>query len=209
MRIPLSSPAVNLAGKPSKVGGTVARAFGWTVLGIGLLVACVFATLFGLVFSGAAAALVGVPIAVVATLFAVLLLRGGRSLKQSGADAETATRLQAVFALATHKGGTLTSTDVALALQMPGPDADALLVNLAKKDPDVVSVDVDDEGQLLFHFPGALPVGQVRWPERWPERWPQEPQPKVRVNAPPQAPRVVDVELEEMEQAVRAARPAR
>ncbi len=49
-RIPFASPPVNLAGQPSQVGGTIARVFGWFVLGGGLLAAVLVGALFQAIF---------------------------------------------------------------------------------------------------------------------------------------------------------------
>jgi membrane protein implicated in regulation of membrane protease activity len=145
---------VNLAGQPSKVGGAVARVLGWLVLAGGWLVAAGLAAV-AIVVAGAGSAapwILGVPVAVLATVLAWLLLRSGKELKASGDDAEVATKNQAMFALANTRGGVLTAWDVAHALGVGHGEADALLTRLAKEHPDYVAVDIDDNGTVLYRF---------------------------------------------------------
>jgi hypothetical protein len=158
LRAPLAAPSVNMAGKPHKVGGTVARVFGWLILVFGV----VFALLLGLLtfaFSTATAALiVGLLLGVPTLAVSIALLKSGRSLEQSGAGAERATREQAAFALASHRGGFLTAAQVAEALAMRVDEADLLLTNMAKQQPDLVSLEIDDHGGIYFRFPNAMPA---------------------------------------------------
>ncbi|MBX3202402.1 MAG: hypothetical protein KF894_30025 [Labilithrix sp.] len=179
-RMPLANTSVNLAGQPSKVGGTVARVFGWLVLAGGWSLAALFG---GLLFAfGAewAAAIVGGPIALIASVVAYALLRGGRQLKKSGDDTEAATKNQAIFALANARNGVLKAWDVAQMLQVTPKEGDDILTRLAKEHPDHVTVDVDDDGNVLYRFPaihwGGLPQ--------------MAPNAHVRVQAPPPQARV-------------------
>ncbi len=155
--MPLASSSVNLAGQPSKVGGTVARAFGWLVLFGGWLLAAALSAIAIAVAGAASAApwILGVPVAVLATVLAWVLLRSGRELKASGDSAEQATKDQAMFALANTRGGVLTAWDVAHALDISPTEADARLTRLAKEHPDYVGVDIDDNGTVLYRFPTA------------------------------------------------------
>ncbi len=156
-RMPLANTSVTLAGQPSKVGGTVARVFGWLVLAGGWGVAAMFAGLLAIMGGTWAAAIVGGVIALIASIVAWALLRSGRTLKKSGDDAETATRNQAIFALASTRGGVLKAWDVAQMHQVTPQAADETLTRLAKEHPDWVTVDVDDEGNVLYRFP------QIHW----------------------------------------------
>jgi len=148
-RAPLSGASVNLAGKPSKLGGAVASVIGWLwlvmggslALGIILLFAAFHALAFGLAF--------GLPIAIVAVALGTVLVRRGSSLSRSGQDAERLTREQALLELAAHRGR-VTAADVASVLGVSVAGADAMLTDLAKHEPDRVAVDVDDQGVVWF-----------------------------------------------------------
>jgi len=178
--MPLANTSVTLAGQPSKFGGTVARVFGWLVLAGGWAFAAALAGLIVILGGGWAAAVVGGPIALVAAIVAYALLRGGRELKKSGDDTESATRNQAIFALANTRNGVLKAWDLAQMLHVTPKEADDVLTKLAKEHPDHVTVDVDDDGNILYRFPsihwGGLP--------------PIAPNAHVRVQAPPPATRV-------------------
>lgn len=152
--MPLANTSVTLAGQPAKVGGTVTRVFGWIVLGGGWLFAALLAGLLLLLGgSSAAVAIASGPIALVASIVAWALLRSGRSLQKSGDDTEAATKNQAIFALANTRGGVLRAWDVAQMLHVTPKEGDDILTRLAKEHPDHVTVDVDDEGTVLYRFP--------------------------------------------------------
>ena len=160
LRVPLSSPSVNLAGQPSKVGGTVASVAGWGILAAGLSVAVGVGLLLGLLFSVTAAFAVASPIAIVVLVVGILLLVSGRSLRRSGTDAQRATREQALLALIEHQGAA-TAVDGARVLGIPVAEADALMTDMAKRLSDRVTVDVDDQGFVWFRAPG-FDVARVR-----------------------------------------------
>ena len=103
LRTPLSSPSVNLAGKPAKVGGAVASAFGALVLLVGLSVALGLGLLLNALTAPAVALAVALPIALVVLVVGLVLLTGGRSLSRHGSHAARATLDQAVFELASHR----------------------------------------------------------------------------------------------------------
>jgi hypothetical protein len=151
LRAPLSTPSINLAGKPSRVGGAVASIVGWLVLGVGLSLALGLGLLLWLIFSGLVAAVVSAPFAIIAALLGVLLLRSGSSLRRSGADAERATRDQALLSMAGHHGP-VTAVDAARLLNVTVASADAMLTELAKRDPDRIAVDVDDQGVVWYRL---------------------------------------------------------
>lgn len=200
--MPLANTSVTLAGQSSKVGGTVARVFGWIVLAGGWMFAAAFAGVIVLLGGDWAAAIVGGPIALIASVVAYALLRSGRDLKKSGDDAEAATKNQAIFALANTRGGVLRAWDVAQMLHLTPKEGDDILTKLAKEYPEHVTVDVDDEGNILYRFP-AIHWGGL---------------PNMAPNAPPQhvrvaqgadvAPRVATAEPLE-DELVDAAEPAR
>jgi hypothetical protein len=157
-RMPLASKSVNLAGQPSKVGGTVARVIGWIVLlGGTLLGAGVFAACHSLLGPEEIVGYVlGAPISIFSVIIGWLLLRSGKQLTKSGTDTETATRNQAIFALANTRGGMLTPADVAQSIGVSPVEADAILTKLAKEYPEHVSIDVDDNGTIFYKFSAAL-----------------------------------------------------
>ncbi len=161
-RLPLSGESVNLAGQPSKVGGTVAHVFGWLVLGGGLLVALLVGALLLALFPGAAVGWIfGAVIALASLAVGLSLARAGKTLEKSGTRHEQSTRAQAVFAMAETRGGMLSAMDVAQSLSLPPHEAEALLTELAKVDSDRVKLEVDDNGAMYFLFPHAIGEGSV------------------------------------------------
>ena len=165
-RVPLTGEGLNLAGQPAKVGGSVARVFGWIVLAMGLITALLTGALFQAIFpAGVFGYILGTLIGAVSVLFGWLLLSGGKSLHKSGTEKERFTREQAIFALARNRGGMLSTMDVSQALNLPLPAADALMTTYAKEDPDRVRLEVDDAGSIYYVFPEIAlppPAGSVR-----------------------------------------------
>lgn len=186
--MPLAASSVNLAGQPSKVGGTVARVFGWMVLAGGWLFAALVTALVLLVAAPGAIGpwIVGGLIGVIASLVAFGLLKSGRQLKDSGVLAEMTTKNQAIFALANTKGGVLTAWDLAQSIATTPQEADDILTNLAKQYPDHVTVDIDDVGTVLYRFPSV----------HWQKMRVAAPPPHVRVGAPAADPLEAEEELE-------------
>lgn len=186
--MPLANASVNMAGQTSKVGGTVARVFGWIVLAAGLLFALSLGGLMALL--GATAGWIfglNGTIALITAIAAYALLRGGRALKKSGEDESVAMKMQALFALANTRGGILRAVDAAPMLQVMPNEADEILTKLAKEQPDHVTVDVDDNGNILYRFIAA------DWNTRQakavaPTMAPNAVSPNVRLQAPPMAP---------------------
>ncbi len=151
VRVPLTGNALNLAGQPSRVGSVVARVLGWIVLFGGLSFALGLGALTHLLFPALGLALGG-SIAVLSLLMGALLLRGGKRLDEKGATAERNAREAAVFALASHQGGSLTAVDASRALDMPLLAAEELLEAIAKEQYERVAVDVDAQGTLVYRF---------------------------------------------------------
>lgn len=151
LRAPLSTPSINLTGKSSRVGGTVASVAGWLVLLIGLSFELGLGLLLWTIFSVALALAVALPLALVSTVIGVALLRGGTSLRRSGANAERAVRDQALLSMAGHHGP-VTATDAARLLNVSVSAADDMLTELAKRDPDRITVDVDDQGVIRYRL---------------------------------------------------------
>jgi hypothetical protein len=160
-RVPLATTSVTLAGQPSKVGGTVARVAGWIVLAGGWFFAALVAGLILFLGGDWAALIAGGPIALITSISAYALLRSGRQLKKSGDDTELATKNQAIFALANLRGGVLKAWDVAQALSVTPKEADDILTKLAKEHPDYVTVDIDDDGNILYRVIAAAWSGMA------------------------------------------------
>jgi hypothetical protein len=166
LRAPLSTPSINLAGKSAKVGGTVASVAGWLVLFVGLTIALGLGLLLWALFTGAIALAIAGPFGLLTAGIGALLLRGGSSLRQSGVDAERATRDQALLSMTAHHGP-VTAVDAARLLNVNVATADAMLTALAKRDPERIAVDVDDQGVVWFRIArpfsdDSLAAGRVR-----------------------------------------------
>jgi hypothetical protein len=171
-RLPLVAKSVNLAGQPSQVGGTLTRVLGFIVLFAGLAVALV---VFGIlaIFVPALwiAAAVGAPLAVLAGLAAWGIIRSGRSLEKSGLTEQRRTQMEAVFALARNEKAPLSAQKVSAALGIPYAHADELLTDLAKRHPELASVEIDDQGGVFYRIDAGTPRLRVA----------PSPSPKTRV----------------------------
>lgn len=193
-RAPLTGASVNLAGKPEKVGGTVASAAGVVVLVVGLGVALLLGALAAAVGYGMVGLALGGPVALISITIGTLLLLGGRSLRKTGAVEAQRTREQGIFALASNRGGLLRAADVAAALGITVEEADAELTALAKQKSDRVTLEIDDNGGIYYRFInevgafGAAP--RVRVPPY------AAPGPRV---SPPSGQAILEGELEEAE----------
>ncbi|MBK6517693.1 MAG: hypothetical protein IPG04_27140 [Polyangiaceae bacterium] len=228
-RTVLSGASLTHAGKPSRVGATVAKAFGAATLALGLFIALLLGLLISIA-STTAGLIVGGSIAFFTIAAALLFRAGGKSLEKTGEKAQEAQRTQAVFALAQARGGRVQAADAARALQVTVEEADGLLTRLAKAQPETVGVDVGEQGEIFYVFKGTQAAGPLAGapygggaygtPASAPAHaW--EP-PRVRVDIPtdiwqpkkarvapaaqPAGPAVVDVELEATEEAAAAAR---
>lgn len=152
-RAPFSGAALNFAGQPAKVGGRVGRIIGFLILFFGLLLAAVLILFLQLAFpSTTIGYAVGLPIALLAVVFSALFVFVGGRLRRSGSETERRTRVEALYALAVNRGGTLTVADAARALQLDAPQIDLLLGDLAKAQPEYVSLELDDDGQPFYVF---------------------------------------------------------
>ena len=140
---------MNLAGKPSKVGGAVASVVGWLVLILGLSTALGLGLLLNAIFASGVALAIALPVSLVTLVVGLVLLKGGRALSRSGDDAERSIREQALLELAAHRGS-VTASDAARALGVTVAEADAALTTLAKREPERVAVDVDDAGVVRY-----------------------------------------------------------
>lgn len=146
---------VELAGKPSRIGGTITQAVAWSLIVGGLVAAVIVAAiLLTLSSTGALGWVIGGVIALATLAIGVPLLLGGRALQNMGTKARRAALERAVFALASQRGGVLTAGELAHALRVGHEEADAFLTELAKRPDEPVRVDIDDEGQVLYRVTG-------------------------------------------------------
>lgn len=206
IRAPWSADSVTYAGKPSRVGGQVARVLGWAVLASGLVVAIVLGLLASWIFPATPAPWIAFTlVALLTVLVGVPLVFGGKQLDRSGEQTEVGTRMQALFALAANRGGALRAHEAAAALGLSIDETDALLTRMAKERPDDVTLDVTDAGEIVYGFPAVLGAGsQPRWSaggagER--VRFEVPPTSAGARVAPPSGPvRVLDAEFEEIEE---------
>lgn len=180
------APSVSYAGKPSRVGGTVAGVIGWIVLAFGMSAALGLGLLFGSLVSVGVGLAFGLPIGIFTAVMATVLLLSGRKLRRSGDDKQREMRRQAVFALAANRGGIVTANDAARALGVPPAEADAFLTELAKTTSEEVTLEIDDKGGIYYAFPRLLPMGRQRIEE-----------PRVRVDGAPGASAGEEPEYEE------------
>lgn len=159
-RPPLAPQSLTLTGQPSRIGGTLATLSGALVLLVGLSLATFLGLLLQSIWPGS---FVGwafaIPIAAVTLFVGLGLLFGGRRLKRKGMDARRRVQLDAIRALANHRGGSVTALEAAKALDLPEEECDALLTQLAKDPRENVSLDVDDDGQIHYLF--GIP--EKRW----------------------------------------------
>jgi hypothetical protein len=166
IRYPLAGPSVNMAGQSSRVGGTFASVLGWLVLVIGGSTALGIALVFAAIGLWGLGLAIAAPMALVVLIAGIALVRGGHSLSSSGLQKAQATRDQALLAMTAHKGS-VTAEEAGRALGVTTADADAMLTDLAKRDPEHVAVDVDDQGVVWYRV----------------TRVPGQPLPRVRVDA--------------------------
>lgn len=159
-RFLLGAPTVSLAGQPSRWGGAAASLAGLVVLVLGLSgSAGVWFLLQSIWPTHAFGWALAVPMVAASLLFGLLLLFGGRRLRQSGEQRAQQVQLQAVKSLVEHRRAPLTAQEVAQALDLPEPEADALLTRLARETATDVTVDVDAQGRVVYDFQGE----ERRW----------------------------------------------
>ena len=211
-RTPFTANAVNLRGKPAKIGGTVAAVAGWLVLFGTLAVALILGAILQGIFPVGAVVgwVVGGVIATVGTAVSLLLLFGGRALRRSGTSAAEHARLDALGTLAAYHKGIITSQNAAEALGVGVDQADAFLTTLAKQPDSGITLEVDDDGRITYRFARYAP------PPVWPPSPPADAHvpvdAKLRVDSQPPPARAQQTEVprgqtEAMPQ-VRAVGPA-
>jgi hypothetical protein len=178
------------------------QAFGWALLGVGLFISLAIGLLLSL-FSTASALIVGGLLALFSVVTFLLVRTGGKKLEASGEEAQEQRREQALFALAHNRGGMLQAVDAARVLDLTESDADGFLTRMAKQKPDIVNVDIGEQGEVFYTFLKIVPAGAAR-----PSAWNR---PRVRVDIasaprpqPPIDPAVIDAEFEAIDDAARA-----
>jgi hypothetical protein len=180
--------AVNVAGRPARVGATVAAALGWLVLFGGGFFALLLGGLVSLV-SAQAGLFVGGAVGGISLLVWLALILGGNRLRRAGDDRTQSAQERVLHALAAQRGGALTARQAARALSIPEEEADALLTAMAKRHDGRVTLEVDDGGGISYVFGDVLVGRGVA---------------RARVAAPATA-RVIDAELIEDDEPVHAA----
>ena len=161
-RLPLSSTTVNAAGRPAQVGGSVARVLGWVALVGGALAALTVGAILQAIFPlGIAGFVVGGAIFFVAALIVVLALTGGRKLHTHGVTAERQARERAVTALARRQQGLVTAAEAALAMNCSPEVADEVLTSMAKRPDMGVSLEIEEDGKLVYQFAMFRPRTRV------------------------------------------------
>jgi hypothetical protein len=174
--VPFTANAVNLKGKPAKIGGALASVFGWVLL-FGTMAASliVWGVLQSLFPDAAAGWLLGGVIATIGGVASTVLLLGGRALRRTGTSAAEAARLDALGTLAAHHKGNITAQNASEALGCPYEEADAFLTAMAKRPESGVSLEIDDEGKIYYRFAryapapvwaGAAPAAKAEPPGR-------------------------------------------
>lgn len=180
--------AVNVAGQPARIGGGVAGVLGWAALACGIVAALVVGGIAQAIFAASAGLWLGGVVGLLTLLVALPLILGGRQLRRSGESRVVQVQEQAIVSLAAQRGGVLTVSDTARALDVPEAAADALLTSLAKREDAHVTLEVDDNGGLSYVFHDLVTAPKVRVPVepvRVSQPW--------RVPAP--APKIIDAEL--------------
>lgn len=97
----------------------------------------------------------GAPIALASVVLGTVLVVVSNRLGRAGADAERQARVEAIYALAVNRNGMLTTGDTARTLQLDPKAVDALLNELAKAEPEYVSLEIDEQGQPFYLFSRA------------------------------------------------------
>ncbi len=164
-RMPFSARTLNLAGKPSRIGGVAARIFGWVSIISGLALASFFGLLLWALFPGSVVVYaVTIPILIISLALGLTGIIGGRKLGAHGAGKERSARVEAVRALASHQGGAVTAAAAAQTLGIDPQQADALLTELAKEPNGDVTLDLDDDGNIHYLFGvGGEALREARW----------------------------------------------
>lgn len=163
-RIPFTARTVNLAGQPAKVGGIAARVFGWVTLVFGSTVALGLMLILQAIWpAGWLGYAVAIPIALLTLAVSLTAIIGGKALGNYGKRSELSAQHETIRALAQHRNGWVTASEVARALGVSEERADDMLTDLAKQGGDV-SLDLTDDGRIVYLFGlGREALGNARW----------------------------------------------
>lgn len=164
-RAPFGGDILNLAGTPERIGGHAARWFGWGALSIGLFVALtaglVVQAIASMITPGTWLGLaVALPIALLSIVLGLTGILGGNKLGRAGEARLLDKQRDIVRALARHQKGIVKVADAARALGVDEPRADAVLGALAREPAENISLDIDDDGNVMYLFGSAQ---AIRW----------------------------------------------
>lgn len=168
----LAAPTVAFAGQPSRWGGAAASLAGVSVLVLGLSLAVGLWFLLGSLVGPGVGWAFAVPTAAASLLFGLLLLLGGSRLRKQGTARQQAVQLAAVKSQVLHRRGPISAYDIAGELELPEPQVDALLTQLAREQATEVTVDVDARGRVVYDFQGE----ERRWRVLEEQQSPDEPE---------------------------------
>jgi hypothetical protein len=174
----------------------VTSVLGWLVLLLGLSIALGAGLLLYALATVGVALAVALPVALIASGIGVPLVLGGKALGRSGTLVERATREQAMLSLASQQGP-VTASEAARVLGVTPEEADSILTGLAKREPERVAVDVDEQGVVRFRV--VPPAGTPASPWMAPA-----PPTRVTVDAPARVPAEESQELSEHSEEVGA-----
>ena len=132
--------------------------FGWLILGSGGLFSALVFALLAAFFPGSAVAwVVTAPMLLITIAFTFLFVQSGKALGKSGEKKEETVRRKALDAIASQRNGIVSADDVAGMLRMDVATTDRWLTDLAKRDPDHVELEVDDNGKITYRFLAYAP----------------------------------------------------
>ena len=158
-RVPLTASSINLAGRPSQIGGALGRALGWLILVSGGVTAIILLAILQYAFpDGMIGYAVGGSVAAIALTLSVWLLRQGKALTRGGDTTEKTAKIAAIYSMASLRGGVVRAAEVAASLRIDPVHADALLTELAKTRPECVTLEFDEDGQVYYLVKGAEPL---------------------------------------------------
>jgi hypothetical protein len=119
-----------------------------------------------------------IPTFAVSLLASVALLVSGSRLRSSGTARRQEVQLEAVKALVQHRRGPISAADVAGALQLPEPEVDQLLTQLAHRQATAVTGKTPrwkSRSRTRKPRGSEAPherLGAQRWPRRQPRQFP-------------------------------------
>jgi hypothetical protein len=164
-RTPFGGDILNLAGTPERIGGHAARWFGWGAMSVGLFVAftvgLVVQAIASMITPGSWLGLaVGLPIALLSVVLGLTGIIGGNKLGRAGEARLLDKQRDIIRALAGHQRGVVKVSDAARALGVDEPRADSVLGALAREPAENISLDIDDDGNVIYLF-GSTQA--IRW----------------------------------------------